>query len=124
MQFTWVVVADCDSATIYTIRRGMARLRRCAELRYPRAVAADGIDPAGGGEAQARHFAAQVARLVEDASLDRRFDELILVAAPAFLAILRDSLSRAVRDAIVAEIARDLIGDRQDALQEHVLRVL
>jgi protein required for attachment to host cells len=114
----------------------MARLRQLCELRESRASAGcDGGRPGGRkarisdraftpAERQARSFAAQVARHVEDARLDRHFDELILVAAPSFLAYLRDSLSQAARDAVIGEIARDLAGARQETLQEQVLRVL
>ena len=136
MQATWVVVADRHCATIYTVPRGMARLRRLCELRESRASAGRGGGRPGDREAgrpheastpaerRARSFAVQVARHLEDARLHRRFDELILVAAPTFLAYLRDSLSQAARDAVIGEIARNLAGARQETLQEQVLRVL
>jgi protein required for attachment to host cells len=75
-------------------------------------------------ERQARSFAVQVALHVEDARLDRHFDELILVAAPTFLAYLRESLSQAARDAVIGEIAKNFAGAQQETLQEHVLRIL
>ena len=131
MKATWVVVADRQCATIYTVPRGMARLRTHCELRESQAstgrdgrkarISVGAFPPA---ERQARSFAVQVALHVEDARLDRRFDELILVAAPTFLAYLRDSLSQAARDAVIGEIARDLAGARQETLQEQVLRIL
>jgi protein required for attachment to host cells len=110
----------------------MARLRQLCELRESRA--ATGRD--GGrkaripdqaftpGEQQARSFAMQVALRVEDARLDRHFDELILVAAPAFLAHLRESLSQEARDAVIGEIPRNLNRAQRETLQEQVLRIL
>jgi protein required for attachment to host cells len=124
MQSTWIVVADHGRAKIYTVRRGMARLHPWGELRHSPAAMDGDHDRAGGGEGQARNFAAEVALLVENGRAEQRFDELILVAAPTFLAHLRESLSQVVRDAIVAEIAKDLLGVRAETLQEHVLRVL
>ena len=136
MQATWVVVADRQCATIYTVPRGMARLRQLCELRESRASAARDGGPPGSrkawisdrtftpAERQARSFAMQVALHVEDARLDRRFDELILVAAPTFLAYLRESLSQAARDAVIGEIPKNLAGAQQETLQEQVLRVL
>ena len=132
MQATWVVVADRQCATIYTVPRGMARLRRLCELHDTRAetVRADsrkaGISEKGLApvERQARGFAVQVALQVEEARLDRRFDELILVAAPTFLACLRESLSQAARDAVIGEIPRNLNRAQPDTLQEQVLRIL
>ena len=132
MQATWVVVADRNCATIYTVPRGMARLRQLSELRQSRTS----TGPDGGRqtrkpdqalnrvERQACSFAADVALYVEDARRERRFEELILVAAPAFLACLRESLSQAARDAVIGEIGKNLVGAQRETLQEHVLRVL
>jgi len=75
-------------------------------------------------EEQTRDFSGQLAVYLEDARRERRFDELILVAAPGLLANLRERLTQAVRDAIIAEIAKDLVGARQESLQEQVLRVM
>ena len=136
MQATWVVVADSDCATIYSVPRGMARLRPIHELRRVRnAINGDtGGSPGGDGwrpdqapaevDQQARRFAAQVARLVEDAGREPRFDELILVAPATFLAYLRENLSYGVRQAVVAEVAKNLVGAQPEKLQEQVLRVL
>ena len=136
MQPTWVVVADRICATIYTVPRGMARLRQFAKLhhsppsadhdkglRCPREARASGRAP-DSVEEQTREFSGQLAVYLEDARRERRFDELILVAAPALLANLRECLAQAVRDAIIAEIAKDLVGARQESLQEQVLRVM
>jgi len=136
MQATWVVVADCHRAAIYTVPRGMARLRQVCELCESRTS----MDRDGGrsgvrearipdkaatpAEQQAHGFAVHVALQVEDARLDGRFDQLILVAAPTFLACLRESLSQAARDAVVGEIGKNFVGAQRETLQEQVLRVL
>lgn len=136
MQATWVVVADHDCATIYSVPRGMARLRRICELQRARTSQPDAgsersaeescsLDPACGKvDRQARHFATRVARHVEDACRERRFDELILMVAPGFLEHLRESLSQGVRAVVVAEVAKNLVGVPPEKLQEQVLRVL
>ena len=136
MQATWVLVADCHCATIYTVPRGMARLRQVCELSESRiSMGCDGGRPGGREvrgsdealtpvERQTRRFAEYVALNVEHARLERRFDELILVAAPAFLACLRESLSQSARAVVIGEISKNLVGAQQETLQEHVLRVL
>ena len=136
MQATWVVVADRNCATIYSVPRGMARLRQLCELRYSRtSMGRDGGRPGSrelrtsdaalsSVDRQARSFAAHVALYVEDARLDQRFDELILVAAPTFLGCLRENLSQEARDAVIGEIGKNLVDAQRDTLQEHVLRVL
>ena len=142
MQTTWVVVADRNCATVFSVPRGLARLRQLAELHYsPMPVNGDAGEPCSGDiqasdpvpdspdspdsdERQLRGFAAQVALYVEKARLDLRFDELILVAGPTFLSYLRESLCQTVRDAVVAEIPKNLVGAQRETLQEQVLRVL
>ena len=102
MQVTWVVVADHDRASIYAVPRGMARLRELGELPS----------------------IAELAPYLDEARLAGRFDELILVAAPTCLSGLRERLSATVRDALVAEIAKDLAGASRETLQGEILRVL
>jgi protein required for attachment to host cells len=114
---TWVVVADPSKATIYAVPRGMARLREVFELESAREATDHGVPRVHG-------FAAELAVYLEEAHEDGRFDELILVAAPTFLHQLRSSLSKAARDALVAEIGKNLISARRETLQEEVLRVL
>ena len=136
MQASWVVVADRNRATVFSVPRGLARLRQLAELHYsPMPMNGDAGGPCDRDiqasdpmpdsvEHQARGFATQVALYVEEARLDQRFDELILVAGPTFLSYLRESLGQSVRDALVAEIPKNLVGVQRETLQEHVLRVL
>ena len=123
-QSTWVVVADPNRANIYSVRRGMARLHPYGELRHSPTAMDGGLEPAVGSGGQARRFAARVALMLDNGRAEQHFDELVLVAAPAFLACLRECLSEAVRAAIIAEIAKDLVGVRAESLQEQVLRVL
>ena len=49
MQATWVVVADRNCATVFSVPRGLARLRQLAELHYsPMPVNGDAGEPCGG----------------------------------------------------------------------------
>ena len=135
MKATWVVVANPGCATIYSVPRGMARLRRCADLHdSPPSARLHAGKPchqqarASGQQttaarAQTDSFARQLALYLEEARGERQFDELILVAAPALLIPLRGHLSQSLRGAVIAEIARDLDGAGQELLQEQVLRV-
>jgi hypothetical protein len=105
----WVVVADEGRATIYAVPRGMARLREVFEL------------PRSG---ETGHLVTALARYLEEARAKGRYDELILVAAPPFLEVLRRQLSDAARGALVGEIGKNLAGAGRETLQEEVLRVL
>jgi protein required for attachment to host cells len=95
----------------------MARLREVFELE-------SSAESGDHGAPQVYGFAGELALYLEEAHRDARFDELILVAAPTFLHHLRDGLSKALRDALVGEIGKNLVGAGRETLQEEVLRVL
>lgn len=48
------------------------------------------------------------------------FDRLVLVAGPAFLGTLRGVLSGNLREAVVAEIAKDLVHENEQALRDRL----
>ena len=86
-----------------------ARLREVQELP-PAPV---GGDPAG-----------ELIRYLERARDEERYDELVLVAAPAFLEKLRTRLGDRARDSLVGAIQKNLVAAGREVLQEEVLRVL
>lgn len=49
-----------------------------------------------------------------------KFDRLVLVAGPAFLGALRGVLSKNLRDAVVAEIPKDLVHESEKSLRERL----
>ena len=55
----------------------------------------------------ARSFATQVVAYLEKARQERRFDRLVLVAAPLFLGTLRERLTSPLRQMISLEIDKD-----------------
>jgi hypothetical protein len=131
MHATWIVAADEERAVIYSVPRGMARLRQLYELHRSRLSPGAGTgeyvgpsDLSQGLDGPARAFAGHVAQHLDDARKERRFDELIVAAAPPFLDDLRESLSAETRAALIAEIGSNLVGVAQESLQEQVLRVL
>ena len=82
---------------------------------------------ATGGERSPRRQAVAVfaRRVVADLSAARgsgRFDRLVLIAAPAFLGVLRKTLTKSLRAAVAAEIAKDLIGQPKAAVRAHIPR--
>ena len=105
----WVAVADARRATLYAVPRGMARLREVLELPSP---------------GESGDLVAELARYLEKAGTEGRYDELVLVGAPALLERLRGQLSAAARAALVGEIGKNLAGAGREILQEEVLRVL
>lgn len=56
---------------------------------------------------EAQLFSRRVAHFLEDARNKSRFDELVVIAAPRFLGLLRKALPPAVCDTITREINKD-----------------
>lgn len=112
---TWVVVADPTRAVVYAITKGMARLRELETLEP-----APGAHPDGPGAG----FAADIGWHLERALEGGRLDELVLVASPAFLVLLRAQLSGPLRAALVGEIDGGRLGPDGDTLQAAVLKIL
>jgi len=77
-------------------------------------------------EKEARKFARQIAHLLEQARNERRYDHVFIVAAPAFLGMLRQELPESVRNVVAGEFDQDLVKldvhqleQRLRALPEH-----
>lgn len=124
----WVVVADASRARIFIANKPADPLVEIETLSNPEARLHEGdlVSDRGGrisnGEG-ARHgygagnqakaestnrFAAEVCRHLEKNRHSRAFGSLYLLAAPAFLGLLRKHLSDGLRGLIKDEIATDL----------------
>lgn len=62
-------------------------------------------------------FARSLAEDLESARMERRFGQLVLVAAPAFLGLLRAELSPSVERLIVEEIPKNITRESPDAIR-------
>jgi protein required for attachment to host cells len=67
---------------------------------------------------QAQRFARRIARELERAQQQDRFDRLVLMAGPRFLGTLRAALHKSLRDAV--EVPKDLVHQGEDAVREHL----
>lgn len=56
---------------------------------------------------EGQQFSRRVAKLLEDARNRQRFDELVVIAPPRFLGLLRKALPQSVCDAVTREIGKD-----------------
>jgi protein required for attachment to host cells len=69
---------------------------------------------------EAVRFARRIARRLDAARRQDEFEELIVVAGPPFLGLVRQQLSRPTRARVVHEIRRDLVHSPLDALRRHL----
>jgi protein required for attachment to host cells len=136
-----IVVADQAEAIFYDSASLQARPREIARIADPAAHLHDrdfssdrpgrayesvgGARHAVGGENDPRYheavrFARRIARRLDDARRKDEFEELIVVAGPPFLGLVRAELSKPTRARVVHEIRKDLVHSPLEALQQHL----
>jgi len=140
---TWVLVADAHGARIFDVEDAglVPRLRRSVQAgKHGEAVgpggtpapeaAAHGAKPRG-GEKPAPHletrseqdewrFAHELVRVLERGLADNHFKNLVLVAPPRLLGVLRETLTRGLAERLRTSTPKDWshLPDRE--LVEHV----
>jgi len=125
---TWVLVADNSRARFFAAEKAASPLIEVRDLAFPEARLHEGdlvTDKAGrdrnpggnthgfGGESEHKHdgaerFAVQVCSELEAARTSGTFNKLYVVAAPAFLGLLRKHQSAPLRHLIAGEIDKNL----------------
>jgi protein required for attachment to host cells len=71
-----------------------------------------------------RRFARKIVDYLEAAAEQGKYRHLILVAAPAFLGVIRKYVDRPLADRVVQEIPKDMVGGTVDQLQALLNRKL
>lgn len=128
MSSVWVVSANSSRATLYTAKSPVAPLEQQFQLNHPDArkklseLLTDRAGRAFDSHGQGRHamdqrvdareherevFAREVAQELETLREQHDIDQLVLVAAPAFLGLLRSALSGPLKSLISLEIDKD-----------------
>jgi protein required for attachment to host cells len=69
---------------------------------------------------EAVRFARRISRRLDRARREGEFDELIVVAGPPFLGMVRAEMSRPTRERVVHEIRKDLVHSPVEALRRHL----
>lgn len=75
-------------------------------------------------EFEKERFAHQVARLLDKACAENRFDRLVLVAPPKALGYLRSELDKRTRDSVTGELQKDLTHADDAELARHLGEVM
>jgi protein required for attachment to host cells len=65
-------------------------------------------------------FAKRISRRLDEARRKGEFDELIVVAGPPFLGLMRGEMSRPTRERVVHEIRKDLVHSPVESLRRHL----
>lgn len=137
----WIVVAESSRAKIYAAKNWLASISEIEDLVHPEGrmhegdLVSDVPGSDGGATGQGRHvldeettarqqehaeFASEIVHHLTHAHDEHAFDELVLVAPPAFLGLLRNKLTKALRESVTLEIDKNLVKQPAAAIAEHV----
>jgi len=139
---TWIVAADASRARVYTMATADETPRPVEEFDNPagrahnRDLVTDGDGRYFGkgernqghtappGESAVEHevelFAKRVAGYLDRARIDHKYERLRLVAAPKFLGLLRQNLSKEVDKLVDDAIAKDVSWFDENALADYL----
>jgi protein required for attachment to host cells len=123
MANTWIVAADASRARVLQVA-GPQRLVEVDNLLNPdgrledREINTDargrfsgghtGEDDVGAAEHRTELFAKRLGDYLDKARTEHRYDELVLVAPPKFLGMVRKSLGREVEKLVADQVPKDL----------------
>ena len=139
---TWIVAADSSRARVFEIADPDRRLRPVEEFDHPEGRAnnrelnsdAQGryLSQGGGPGAHSATrqvsavdhendlFSKKLARYLDKARNEHRYDKLYLIAPPEFLGLMRENLSKEVRKITAEEINKDLSWFDARDIERHV----
>jgi len=140
MQTRWILAADSSKARIFKVL-SKNRLEELETLTHPegrlsdRDMASDrpglalarsgerrhGLEPSTDPKRQeAINFSRIVAANLDKARSLQKYQELVIVAAPAFLGMLREQLSKQVEQCVVREVPKNISALSPAEIQEHL----
>jgi protein required for attachment to host cells len=144
MDTTWVVVADSSRARILEIPPRSREIHEIEDFVNPsgRAQSRELVTDAAGrsnlrasGAGNPMHgvfpsgdpvqhetelFAKRLCEVLDQARMQHRYEELYLVAAPKFLGLLRNNLSKEASKLVTREIDKDLSADDPASIYQRV----
>jgi protein required for attachment to host cells len=143
MKMIWILVANQAEAQIYSSDQLPGNLLLVDVLEnsegttHPRDLISDApgraFNSTGSGrhamepntgvkEEQRRRFVKEMADRLQAAHLKGDFAQLVLMAAPAVLGVIRKSLTVGLKKTVIKEIPKDVIGQDVDKIQSQLAR--
>lgn len=138
MEIHWIVVAESARARIFetasrakppteimSLAHPASRLKEgeLVEDRPGRAHGSGNRHGVGNGDAHTHEveiFAREVAAKLEQGRQEGRYGKLVLVAAPAFLGVLRHALTDQVEKKVSASLDKHLVDASPEDIRQHV----
>ena len=69
---------------------------------------------------EAMTFAHQIVHTLEAARTSHQFNQLVVIAGPHFIGLLREAMPKPLTALIVAEIVKDLLHESEDAIRSYL----
>jgi protein required for attachment to host cells len=140
MKLTWILVADSTRARIFTTDSSSSPLEEIEDFSHPegrlhdREITSDlpgKIKSVGGGghafeqatdpkRHEDENFAHLVAQYLESAYNAKRFEQLLIIAAPTFLGLLRNHLHEQIKHRICFELDKELTLMSATNIRQHL----
>ncbi|MDZ7828628.1 MAG: host attachment protein [Halofilum sp. (in: g-proteobacteria)] len=140
MEPIWVLVADGARARLFSAERPRGALVEHSEYANPSDrqherdlvsdapgrgnKAADGsryaMEEPDAKKEMARRFARDLAEILRKGRINRKYARLYLVAPPAFLGVLRETLDDVTADHVVESFAKDFVQETPEAIRRHL----
>jgi len=137
----WVLAANSSRAYIYSTERATGDLKQVEKFDHPEArlheqeltsdLPGRAFDSGGVGRHamvqpvepkrhEAINFAIQIADYLESARNEGKFRKLYIIAAPAFLGLLRERFSASLADLVTQEINKNLVNLHAQDIRNHL----
>lgn len=141
MNVTWIIVADGSRARIFEAVRAGADMHERETLAHPASrlheqeltsdLPGRAFDSSGEGrhamgskvepkKHEVEEFAKQIAGHLDKARTENRLDNIVVIAAPAMLGMLRSALSAETKKLVATEIDKDLTQHSVADIQAHL----
>ena len=141
MKPTWIVVADSSRARIFTAATPSAPLEELEDLTHPESreheqelvtdlpgkhrndtgIGAHGFqDEVEPKEQETIRFAKFLARHMDEGRKQKRYQQMIIVAAPSFLGRLRNEMTDPTRKLVVYELDKNLTQQTPEDIRSHL----
>lgn len=141
MKLTWIVIANNSRARFFTAETQSSPLTEIGDITHqegrlhdkemtsdlPGKIKGEGgigghafEQPTDPKKHEAEHFAHQVASYLEAAHNVHKFEQLLLVAEPSFLGLLRNQLSDQLKKLICFELDRNITNETPAEIRAHL----
>jgi len=144
MNATWILVADSSRAKIFIAETSTSPLEEIEALDHPEGrqheqLLTSDLPGRNAGSASSRHalddetppkqqeaigFAKKITKRLDEARKDHLYGRLIIVAAPAFLGLLRENINADIKKIVTWELDKNLTNESKDTIREHLPKVL